>query len=252
MNYRLIATELGDLLKYGTTVNEIRRVANALFCFPIEPFPNEAITSIRAQWVYNCILSLAKQRLEPVESNKLLVTFCRRITPTQHRDALEKLLQDALGPSNDAIKEAHQEFVVRGMHSLVMEHCKKLYAQGNYFHAVFEACKVYNKKVQDKAQTHLDGQNLMLQVWGWEKGVLKLTSCETDTDKNVQDGVKFLSAGLMAAMRNPTAHEPALDWPIEKQDCLDMLSFVSFLLRQLDRAVYFQSGEPNKPMRATR
>ncbi len=80
----------------------------------------------------------------------------------------------------------------------------------------------------------------MLQVWGCKKGVLKLTCCKTNTDKNVQEGIKFLSAGIMAAMRNPTAHEPALHWPIEKQDCLDMLSFMSFLFRQLDKAVYFK------------
>jgi len=79
-----------------------------------------------------------------------------------------------------------------------------------------------------------------MNVWGWEKGGLKLTPCQTETDKNVQDGVKFLSAGLMRAMRNPTSHEPALHWPIEKQDCLDMLSFISFLFRQLDKAIYFK------------
>ncbi len=127
------------------------------------------------------------------------------------------------------------------MHQQITEHCKILFAQGNYFHAVFEACKVYNKLVQSKSQTLLDGQALMLQVWGCEKGVLKITSCKTDTEKNVQEGIKFLSAGIMAAMRNPTAHEPALHWPIEKQDCVDMLSFMSFLFRQLDKAVYFKS-----------
>jgi hypothetical protein len=59
-----------------------------------------------------------------------------------------------------------------------------------------------------------DGQSLMLDVWGWEKGCLKITACVTDTDKNVQEGVKILSAGL------------------------DILSFISFLFRQLDKAVY--------------
>jgi hypothetical protein len=54
----------------------------------------------------------------------------------------------------------------------------------------------------------------MLDVWGPEKVVLKITPCATQTDKNVQDGVKFLWAGLMQAVFNPTAHEPALDWPI--------------------------------------
>jgi uncharacterized protein (TIGR02391 family) len=81
----------------------------------------------------------------------------------------------------------------------------------------------------------------MLEVWGPENGVLKITPCETETDKNVQNGVKFLSAGLMQAIRNPTAHEPALDWPINKQDCLDLLSFVSFLFRQLDQCTYYKA-----------
>jgi uncharacterized protein (TIGR02391 family) len=78
---------------------------------------------------------------------------------------------------------------------------------------------------------------LMLEAWGCEKGTLKVTRCESDTDRNVQDGIKFLSAGLMRAIRNPTAHEPAIDWPISEEDCLDILSFVSFLFRKLDDAV---------------
>jgi uncharacterized protein (TIGR02391 family) len=246
MNYRLIATEVGDLVKWDTSVNVIRRTAAAIFPFNIESFPNDAITSERAKIVYDCVLSLAKQPMSEEERNKLLVTFTRRITPEKDQDKLNRILEDGLGPSANAVKETHQEFVNRGFHPQVIEHCKTLFAQGNYFHAIFEACKVYNKLVQNKARASLDGQALMLQVWGWEKGVLKLTPCQTDTEKNVQDGVKFLSAGLMAALRNPTAHEPALHWPIEKQDCLDMLSFVSFLFRQLDRAVYFNNAQPGR------
>ena len=240
MNYRLIATEVGDLVKWDTSVNEILRVANALFRFNIETFPNDAITSVRAQTVYNCILSLAKQSMNNEERNQLLMRFCKRITLENQRDQLTQILEDGLGPSQSAEKEAHSEFIARGFHSEVIEHCKRLYAQGNYFHAVFEACKVYNRAVQAKSCNTIDGESLMMNVWGWDKGVLKLTPCQTETDKNVQDGVKFLSAGLMRAMRNPTAHEPALNWPIEKQDCLDMLSFISFLFRQLDKAIYFK------------
>ena len=78
----------------------------------------------------------------------------------------------------------------------------------------------------------------MLKVWDPDTGVLKITLSLSETDKNFQDGVKFLSAGLMAAVRNPTAHEPALDWPIDEQDASDILSLVSFLLRQHDKAIY--------------
>jgi hypothetical protein len=47
-----------------------------------------------------------------------------------------------------------------------------------------------------------------------------------------------MSAGVIRAARNPPAHEPALDWPVKKEDCLDILSLLSFLFRQLEKAVY--------------
>ena len=123
-------------------------------------------------------------------------------------------------------------------HPEIITHCRELYGQGHYFHAVFEAAKVYNNLVKSKARSTDDGESLMLRVWSSNKGVLKITLSSSETDTNFQDGVKFLSAGLMRAVRNPTAHEPALDWPIDEQDATDILSLVSFLLRQHDKAIY--------------
>jgi uncharacterized protein (TIGR02391 family) len=139
------------------------------------------------------------------------------------RDTIYPILE-AAGLETGAKIEL-REFLGRGFHPEVVSHCRKLFSQGNYFHAVFEACKVYNKMVRAKSANPKDGEALMLDVWGWEKGVLKVTACQSDTDKNVQDGIKFLSAGLMHSIRNPTAHEPALHWPISNEDCLDMLKF---------------------------
>jgi uncharacterized protein (TIGR02391 family) len=119
----------------------------------------------------------------------------------------------------------------------VIRHSQRLFLQGNSFHAVFESANAFNKLVREKSQSVKDGEALMLDVWGCQ-GVLKVTPCQSDTDQNVQDGIKFLSAGLMRAIRNPTAHEPAVDWPISPQDCLDILSFLSFLFRKLDDAVF--------------
>jgi hypothetical protein len=44
----------------------------------------------------------------------------------------------------------------------------------------------------------------------------------------------------MSAIRNPQAHEPALNWPITREDALDLLSFLSFLFKKLDKATYFK------------
>ena len=238
MNYRLVATQIGDLLKWDASLKEIERTARALFRFSRESFPNEAITSQRAQLVHDWILSLAKQSMNPEERDRLLIDFCRNIAPEQHRHRVSEILAEQNAAPRVLHRDDYNVFAARGFHAEVLKHGQKLFLQANYFHAVFEVAKVYNKLVREKAQSSNDGQPLMLEVWGWDKGVLKVTACQSDTDKNVQDGIKFLSAGLMQAIRNPTAHEPAVDWPISKQDCLDILSFVSFLFRQLDTAVY--------------
>jgi len=241
MNYRLIAVQIGDLLKYSTSVNEINRLAGAIFRFQRQSFPNEAITSQRAQLIHDWILSLARQEMNPEERNQLLIRFCHSLATDQNRKDVGKILVSA-GISQEAVnREDYTLFLARDFHPEIIKHCRELFLQGNYFHAVFEACKAYNLCVKQKAQSTKDGAPLMLDVWGCNKGVLKITACATQTDRDVQDGIKFLSAGLMQAIRNPTAHEPAILWPISKQDCLDILGLISFLFRQLDKAVYFKA-----------
>ena len=234
-NYKLIAIKFGELIKWDIPVNEIGRIASAIFDFQVENFPNPSITAVRASCVYCWILTLAKQKMSNEERNALLIKFCRQLIPENVHPALDKILTDG----GIRFSSELDEFMSRKFHAAIHQHCRKLYRNGHYFHAVFEACKAYNKMVKDKADETKDGYALMMAVWGPE-GVLKITRCESDTDKNVQNGIKFLSAGLMQAIRNPTAHEPADDWLIEKADCLDILSFISFLLNKLDSATYYK------------
>jgi len=241
MNYRLIAVQISDLLKYSTSVNEINRLAGAIFRFERDSFPNGAITSQRARLIHDWILSLARQKMKAEERNQLLIQFCHSLATDQDRKEIDDILVRA-GISKGAVnREDYSLFLDRDFHPEIIKNCKELFLQGNYFHAVFEACKAYNLCVKQKAQSEKDGAQLMLDVWGCDKGVLKITSCTSQTDKDVQDGIKFLSAGLMRAIRNPTAHEPAILWPIGKQDCLDILGLISFLFRQFDKAVYFKA-----------
>ena len=186
------------------------------------------------------MLSLAGAPLTPEERETRLIKFCRELAGADRWPSVSKVLEGAgISPAH-LNRDEYNLFMGRSFHPVVIRHAQPLFMDGHLFHAVFEAAKAFNKAVRDKARSNKDGQSLMLDVWGWEKGCLKITACLTDTDKNVQDGVKFLSAGLMNAIRNPTAHEPAVDWPISLPDCLDILSFISFLFRQLDKAVYFK------------
>ena len=223
VNYRLIATQIGDALKYSTSINEIDRLGQSILQISKENFPNDSITSSRAQAIYNWILSLARTSIESTERVKRLIAFCLELTPEMDKKGAIEFLEKNGCPYNLLHKDSFDDFLKRNLHSEVVKHSQRLFVQGNYFHAVFESVKSYNKDVKTKSQSDKDGQQLMLNVWGSENGVLKVTACESQTDKDFQDGIKFISGGLMSAIRNPTAHEPAITWNIDKQDCLVLL-----------------------------
>ena len=244
MNLELIATEIGDYVKYTTTVNEINRAAKPIFKFSFQEFPNESITSERAQLIYDWLMSLENHDCSPEEKKELLITFATLLDP----DLLDLLPSLGISIVDEKISEGIlARFDAYKFHPEIDTHCRKLYGQGNYFHAVFEAVKLYNSLVKSKAKSTDDGQDLMMKAWDLNKGALKITPSPSETDMNFQDGVKFLSAGLMRAVRNPTAHEPALHWPISEQDAADILSLVSFLLRQYDRASTVYDCDPDIP-----
>ena len=57
MNIELIAIELGEALKYKKSINEINRIAKAVFKFSRREFPNESISSERSLLIYDWIMS---------------------------------------------------------------------------------------------------------------------------------------------------------------------------------------------------
>ena len=128
------------------------------------------------------------------------------------------------------------------LHPEVVRHAGSLLESGNHFHAVFEAAKAYDKAVAMAAGSTKHGSDLMHEAFG-NRRLVKVTPCSNATDLNIQDGTMFLSVGLMRVVRNPTAHEPALDWPMSLRDASDLLGLISFLFRQLDKA----TGEPTDP-----
>ena len=240
MNIELIAIELGEALKYKKSINEINRTAKAVFKFSRREFPNESISSERSRLIYDWIMSTECYPNSTEQQIQSLTDFIKSLTHDEPgvQSRLLNLLGDCkrdIAPDNES---ALARLDNRQFHPQIIKHCRKLYGQGNYFHAIFEISKVYNTLVKSKARSNKDGESLMLSVWDSNNGVLKINSGTPETAHNVQDGIKFLSAGLMRAIRNPTGHEPALQWHVTEQDALDILSFVSYLLRQFDKAAY--------------
>ncbi|MDR5591131.1 TIGR02391 family protein [Christiangramia sp. SM2212] len=227
-------------MKYDTSVNEINRVGQSILKINKEKFENDSITSIRAKEIYNWIMSLGKTSLTNEDRTKRLVKFCMELSPEADKGGISEFLINNGCDYNAVNRDSLNNFNSRNYHPEIKKHSQKLFLQQNYFHSVFESAKAFNNSVKAKSKSEKDGQDLMMNVFSLN-GVLKLNTGRTDTEKSVQDGVKFLTSGLMRAVRNPTAHEPALDWPINKQECLDFLSMISFLFHQLDKSVYYSA-----------
>lgn len=134
-----------------------------------------------------------------------------------------------------------RRFDERGFHPEVRKHARQLFLEGYYFHAVLECCKALEKLVREKSGINKHGADLMSSALNPNNGPLKLNSQRTESERNEQEGVMHLCIGLMRAIRNPASHEPALDWHITREDALDLLSLISYLFHQIDRAVYFRN-----------
>ena len=84
--------------------------------------------------------------MENIERTKRLINFCLELTPEQYKKSTIDFLEKNNYPYNLLYKDDLDEFLKRNFHSEVIKHSQKLFIQGNYFHAVFESAKAYNKE----------------------------------------------------------------------------------------------------------
>jgi uncharacterized protein (TIGR02391 family) len=111
---------------------------------------------------------------------------------------------------------------------------RKLFDNGHYAQATFEAYKYVDKEVARLAASSRTGFELMMAVLSEGNPTVRLTPCLTMSEKDEQKGFQFLFAGSTMAIRNPRGHQYAVnDSP---DDCLDHLSLASMLLRRLEAA----------------
>lgn len=90
MNYKFIATRFGESIKYDTTINEVGRVFSALSEMNLKNYPNDSITSLRSQLIYNWIMTIGNSSLS--ETNKAELVRQAIISLVVNKDVQEKLL----------------------------------------------------------------------------------------------------------------------------------------------------------------
>lgn len=119
------------------------------------------------------------------------------------------------------------------LHSEVKRAAADLFLDGHYANAVEDACKVLDLLVRMRSGDDRSGTELMLAVFSPNAPILKFNNSSSETDRSEQQGMMFLYAGVMLAFRNPRAHDLVND---DAEKALEIISFISFLAKSLDRA----------------
>jgi uncharacterized protein (TIGR02391 family) len=149
-------------------------------------------------------------------------------------DLFEKIARLADGLSTVGIDDEGNQthpFDERNIHPDISTVSLKLFDDGHYSQATFEAFKYLDIQVKDISGINESGHKLMMAAFSENTPKIKLTSLNTTSEIDEQNGYRFIFAGAMSAIRNPRGHDINID-PIDR--CLDHLSFASVLLRRLE------------------
>ncbi|EUB95113.1 Conserved hypothetical protein CHP02391 [Rhizobium sp. CF080] len=122
-------------------------------------------------------------------------------------------------------------FDERNIHPDITSVSLKLFDDGHYAQATFEAFKYIDNQVKAISGIEETGFSLMMNAFNETIPKIKLTDLKTMSDKDEQKGFRYVFAGTMSGIRNPRGHDNRVD-PIDL--CLDHLSVASVLLRTLE------------------
>ncbi|HET6995764.1 MAG TPA: TIGR02391 family protein [Chitinophagaceae bacterium] len=242
IRWNYIAKKMAD--KYASpgnlahwTPEHLARCWKSLFDYNPESHYDHQTMSGNYAIIYNFVMTIANTEGSDEEKVGDILRLIEEIWGTPP-DAAEvtKILKGG-GYNSEVVPAAKPQQLLkhRTFHAEVLSHGEKFFDQGHYTTAVNEVCKAYNNAVKAKARSQLDGQALMLWAFS-DKGPLRINAYKTESEINEQEGIKFLSAGLMRGLRNPTSHETAKTWKFDEEECIEILSLASYLFKKLDAA----------------
>ena len=128
------------------------------------------------------------------------------------------------------------------IHPEIVKSSKQLYVDGYYNDAAFRAFVTINEILKDKYKNIYlndanipDGVNLVNKVFSESKPLMMFQEQDKETNENLQNGMRFMLAGAISALRNPPAHSNNIE--VSKDEAMRRLMFASMLMYKIDEAV---------------
>lgn len=125
-------------------------------------------------------------------------------------------------------------FESRNIHPDLPPKVRRLFDDGYFSEATFEAFKWLDKEVRRLSGSRKFGHAMMMDVFNENTGALSLNPKVESSEIDEQLGYKFIFAGSQSAIRNPRGHDTDKEDSLDQ--CLDHLALASLLIRRLDDA----------------
>ena len=141
----------------------------------------------------------------------------------------------------DGIKNSNSYNWEELLHPVIYKTSYKKFVDGYYAEAVESAIKEINyrsKKLFKKyKEKELDGSDLFANLYNSDKEKTLLFAAkdlDTQSNKDEQEGYRFLFMGLWKGIRNPKAHA---NTTLTKEQAIERLIFASMLMKKLDESI---------------
>jgi uncharacterized protein (TIGR02391 family) len=184
------------------------------------------------------------------ESNKNNPTLKKNIAKfTKMLGETEKIEREELVKVSEIIYDLapeYAEFVLwRNLNEKIKENkiIKEKFFDAKYLEATREAVQIYNEYVQEISGYSEDGFELMEKSYGKEEHkVIWITKKSNENEKNMEEGQKLLSQGIMKGFKNPAVSHTSITRGIRIKDfsdknCLDILNTISYLFDRLEKRI---------------
>ena len=151
----------------------------------------------------------------------------------QYDSYLQELINEIKNNPEFFDESQSDDFIINmlnNMHEEVVKIVKDKIQYGDYKNIILDTCislENYIKKKVNNPKMDISGAKLMEHIFSKDKFIIKLSD-EVEERK----GFMFLFSGVIKAIRNRCSHNL---YSIDLQEALEILAFVSFLFRTVDK-----------------
>ena len=135
---------------------------------------------------------------------------------------------------DERVNHLKKELQNRKIHFEVMKYCGADYLRNDYFDAINEAVKSTFDRVRKITGLTTDGCELLNLAFSKNTPYIYFNKLQTSSDWNEHNGLKEMMQALYHLVRNPLSHTPKINWHIQEEKALDILTTVSLVHKYLD------------------